>query len=269
MTHDFRQRYGPVALVTGASSGIGRAFAEELATYGINLILVARRIDRLEILAERLEGRNGIGVMPLEVDLADPSAATRILDATASLDIGLIVSSAGFGIDGRFEDGDPARLTDMLTVNCQAAMMLAHGYVPRLRARSDAGGGRGGILFTSAMQGMIGSPYAAAYSATQTFLSTLGEALWAELAPGGIDVLTLCPGATDGEATGMQRLDPAPAADRLTPNEVARLALENLGNGPTYNPHRAGQGSGQAPSGHIATAGHRDTGMNRFSAETG
>ncbi len=232
MSQDFRERYGPTAIVTGASSGIGRAFAEELAGRGINLVLVARRIDRLEVLAERLEDKNRISVMPLEVDLADSTAAARILDATASIDVGLLVSNAGFGTKGPFEKDDPAVMAEMLAVNCHATMMLAHGFVPRLKTR-----GKGGIVLTSSVEGLIGCPYSAVYSATKAFVNALGEALWGELTPEGIDILTLCPGATESEAAAKQGIDPATMTNQQSPEEVARLTLENLRNGPTYIPH--------------------------------
>lgn len=232
MADDFRDRYGPTALVTGASSGIGRAFAEELGARGFNLVLVARRIDRLEVLAERLEDKHRISVMPLEVDLADPTAATRILTATADLDIGLVVSNAGFGSKGAFEQDDPAVMAGILSVNCHATMMLAHGFVPRLKAR-----GKGGIVFTSSVEGLIGCPYSAVYSASKAFVNALGEALWGELTPEGIDILTLCPGATESEAAANQGLDPSKMTNQQAPEEVARLTLDNLTNGPTFLPH--------------------------------
>ncbi|MFT3968165.1 MAG: SDR family NAD(P)-dependent oxidoreductase [Sphingobium sp.] len=232
MTTEFLTRYGPAALVTGASSGIGRAFAEELAGRGFDLVLAARRIDRLEVLAERLEDRSRVSVMPLEVDLADPAAARRLLDATAGIDIGLVVSNAGFGSKGPFEADDPARQAEMLTVNCHATTQIARGFIPRLRAR-----GKGGILFTSSVEGLIGCPYSAVYSATKAYVNALGEALWGELTPDGIDVLTLCPGATESEAAEKQGLDPSKIANQQPAEEVARLALDNLKAGPVYIPH--------------------------------
>jgi short-subunit dehydrogenase len=231
MSQDFRERYGPTVLVTGASSGIGRSFAEILAARGLNLVLAARRIDRLEVLAERLEGKFGITVMPLEIDLGDPTAARRILDATVSLDIGLVVSNAGFGLKGAFEKDDPAVQAEMLMVNCQATTGLAHGFVPRLRAR-----GKGGIIFTSSVEGLIGCPYSAVYSATKAYVNALGEALWGELTPDGIDVLTLCPGATETEAAAKQGIDLSTLTNVQSPDEVATLTLDNLRNGPTFIP---------------------------------
>jgi uncharacterized protein len=229
--NQFLHRYGPAALVTGASSGIGRSFAELLAAKGFDLLLVARRAQRLDELAARLRQQHGIKVTLFPADLAQPSAAAQILEAAVALDIGLLVSNAGFGLKGAFDNGDPKTLAEMLMVNCQAPLLLARGFVPRLRAR-----GRGGILFTSSVEGLIGCPYSSTYAATKAFVNSLGEGLWAELAPEGIDVLTLCPGATDTEAPRLQGIDPATLRNVMAPEEVARLALENLSQGPVYLP---------------------------------
>jgi len=228
---DFLDRYGRVAVVTGASSGIGKAFAELLASKGLDLVLVARRIQHLRDLAARLEKEHRVTVRVQQVDLAESTAAQEILDATVPLDIGLVVSNAGFGLKGEFASGNPKTMTDMLTVNCTTSMLLTHGFIPRLRKR-----GKGGIVLTSSVEGLIGCPYSTAYSASKAFVKSLGEGLWGELTPEGIDVLTLCPGATDTEAPRLQGIDPATLTNVMSPNEVARLALDNLRNGPTYIP---------------------------------
>ena len=229
--NDFVSRYGPAAVVTGASSGIGRSFAAHLAARGLDLVLVARRLDRLNELAVRLHADHGVEVTVCAEDLADPTAADRVLAATGAMDVGLLVSNAGFGLKGRFEAGDAETLADMLLVNCHAATQLAHGLVPRLTER-----GRGGIVFTSSVEGLLGCPFSAVYSATKAYVTALGEALWGELTPAGIDVLTLCPGATDTEAPRRQGIDPASLHDLMSPDDVARLALDNLRSGPTYLP---------------------------------
>jgi hypothetical protein len=107
--------------------------------------------------------------------------------------------------------------------------VLARGFIPRLRRR-----GRGGIIFTSSVEALIGCPYSAAYSASKAFVNGLGEGLWGELTPQGIDVLTLCPGATDTEAPGLQGIDNKTLQNVMSPYEVAKLALENISNGPVY-----------------------------------
>jgi short-subunit dehydrogenase len=224
---DFMARYGPAALVTGASSGIGRSFAEILARMGLNLVLAARRVQRLEELAARLQSEHRIQVKVCQVDLARITAPQQILAATAGIDIGLVISNAGFGFKGAHAGNDPAAMTDMLMVNCNTPMMLAHGFTPRLRAR-----GKGGLVFTSSVEALIGCPYSTAYSASKAFVNALGEGLWGELTPDGIDVLTICPGATDTEAPRLQGIDPATLRNVMSPDEVARFALENMRNGP-------------------------------------
>jgi short-subunit dehydrogenase len=228
---DIAGRYGPVALVTGASSGIGRSFAELLAAKGLDLVIVARRVQRLDELASSLSHRYRVKVTVCQIDLSTTTAAQQMLDATALLDVGLVVSNAGFGLKGRYEEGDPRKLSEMLTVNCHIPMMLAHGFIPRLRKR-----GRGGLILTSSVEGLIGCPFSTVYSATKALVKSLGEGLWGELTPEGIDVLTLCPGATDTEAAALQGIDPKTLHNLMSPDDVARLTLENIRNGPTYIP---------------------------------
>jgi len=226
---EFRARYGPAALVTGASSGIGRAFAEELAARGFDLLVVARRVHRLEDLARSLASQYGTRTEICETDLSERSAAQRILAAGAALDIGLVVSNAGFGMKGEHAANDPEAMTDMLMVNCNMPMQLAHGFIPRLRKR-----GKGGIIFTSSIEALMGCPYSTAYSASKALVNALGEGLWAELQPEGIDVLTLCPGATESEAAGLQGIDITKLQNVMPAREVARLALDHIDDGPVY-----------------------------------
>lgn len=227
--NDFASTYGPVALVTGASSGIGAAFAEQLAMRGLDLILVARRTQRLEELQIRLGKEYGIKVTPISADLAQPDAAAKLLQATDTFDVGLIVSNAGFSMKGDHAHNDPAQLTEMLMVNCQAPLQLTHGFIPKLRER-----GRGGIILVSSIEALIGCPYSAAYSGTKALVKALGEGLWAELQPDGIDVLTLCPGATESEAAARAGMDPSKLQHVMKAEDVASLTLENLKDGPTF-----------------------------------
>lgn len=230
----FKQQFGPVALVTGASSGIGKSFAEKLAALGLDLVLVARRVERLQHLAEELREKHGTRTTICQIDLADVSAAQQILDATAALDIGLIVSNAGFGLKGEHAANDPQQMTEMLMVNCNTPALLTHGFIPRLRQRSEHNGTKGGIILTSSVEALIGCPYSTAYSASKAFVNNLGEGLWGELTPEGIKVLTLCPGATDTEAAAKQGIDPSTLRNVMSPEQVVELTLQNIDNGPIF-----------------------------------
>jgi hypothetical protein len=226
---DFAERYGPVAIVTGASSGIGRAFAEELAARGLDLVMVARRRDRLDEVAADLSDRYGIQVTAVEADLAHIDAAASIAAATATLDVGLLVSNAGFSMKGDHAGNDPAKMTEMLMVNCHAPLQLTRAFIPRLRIRR-----RGGIILTSSVEGLIGCPYSGAYSASKALVKALGEALWAEMRDEGIDVLTLCPGATDTEGAANSGYDVAQMEGTMQPADVAAQTLDRIADGPTY-----------------------------------
>lgn len=246
---NFAKKYGPVALVTGASSGIGQSFAEQLAAAGLDLVLVARRESLLEELASKLRAEHGIEVTVCPADLASVAATTSILDAVSGLDIGLVVSNAGFGFKGEHAGMDPSDLADMLTVNCTTPMLLTRGFIPRLRAR-----GRGGIILTSSIEGLMGCPYSTAYSSSKAFVNSLGEGLWGELTPDGLDVLTICPGATDTDALRRSGIDPATMSNVMSPDEVVKLALDNIENGPTLFP----SGHHKAVFDHLMSIPRRD-----------
>lgn len=228
----FCQTYGSVALVTGASSGIGWAFAEELAKLGLDLVLSARRTDRLQTLSLQLSKAHGTKSTIVEADLSEPSAPEKILKATANIDVGLLVSNAGFNMKGAFESKSASSLAKLLMVNCHAPMQLAHGFIPRLKARQG-----GGMIFTSSVEGLVGSPYSAAYSASKALVNSLSEGLWGELSGLGIDVLALCPGATESEATTLRGIEGMAMQGLQPAADVARLALENIRNGPIYTPN--------------------------------
>lgn len=237
--HDYLRRYGPTALVTGASSGIGVGFAEELAARGFDLVLSARRADRLEELSQRLHAEHGTRTKIVVADLSDPAAPSEILAASEGDDIGLVVSNAGFNMKGTYEKGSASRMARMLTVNCHAPMQIAHGMIPRLKARRSAGtqGKGGGLIVTASVEGLIGCPYSTAYSATKALVVSLCEGLWAELRGHGIEVLACCPGATESEAMAQSNLPESIRKNVQPARECASLTLDNLANGPRYIPN--------------------------------
>jgi short-subunit dehydrogenase len=227
----FLEKYGPWALVTGASSGIGEQFARVLAEAGFDLVLVARRTERIEKLAEELRGSHGVAVEPRTLDLCEPDFLAPLARACEGKDIGLIVSNAGIGAKGLCHEAQREQLTQVLHANCRAPLLLAHAFVPALIER-----GRGGLLLTASIEGFVGFPYSAAYAATKAFVTSFGEGLWGELREHGVDVLVLAPGATDTELLPKSGFDPRDMAGLMSPERVARLALHRLGRGPLYVP---------------------------------
>lgn len=185
---------GQTALVTGASYGIGTAFAHKLAAAGAHLILTARSRDRLEALANELRGKHGVNVTLIEADLAQSDAPQFIFDEVQrqGLRVDLLVNNAGFGAAGDFAKLPLDRQLEMIQVNVTALVALAHLFVqPMLQRRAGA------ILNVSSTAAFQGVPYFAVYSATKSFILTFSEALWAECRDHGVCVSALCPGATE------------------------------------------------------------------------
>lgn len=219
--------YGPAAIVTGASSGIGRSFARLLAEAGFDLLLPARRIDRLNALAKELEDAHGASVVALEVDLNRTDAAATVCAAAAAMDVGLVVNNAGFRDAGPFQDIQLDRAASMIDVNARLPALLTHYMLPHLLKR-----GRGGLLFTGSIEANMGFPFASVYAASKAFIRSLGEGLWGELQAHHIDVLVIEPGSTDTENYARQGVDPAHRGALWHPDDVARAGLQNLANGP-------------------------------------
>jgi short-subunit dehydrogenase len=219
---DFRNRYGAWALITGASSGIGAEFARQLAAQKIDLLLVARRRDRLKELATSLKAEHGIQVKVVALDLAKPNFLAALQKQTAKLNIGLLVNNAGFGIAGEFTANSLERELEMLDVNCRASLILAHFYGGRMAAHR-----RGGIIMVSSVAAFQGVPFMSHYAATKAYDLVLGEGLWYEMKKHGVDVLTLCPGATATEFANVADTKPLPGA--MSTADVVKVALEALG----------------------------------------
>ncbi len=218
-------RFGPWVLITGASSGIGEAFARLLAAQGKHLIVTARRRDRLQRLADELSGAHGVQVRVVEADLATEAGVESVVEAAATVDLGLLVSNAGFGLKGSFLDIPLARQQDMVRVNCLANVTLLHHIGRQLRRR-----GRGGMIITASTAAWQGIPFAGGYAATKAFDLLLAEALAHELEEAGVHVLALCPGPTATEGpprTGVDegRMPVAP----MSAEAVARAGLAGLG----------------------------------------
>lgn len=218
------------ALITGASSGIGNAFARLLAAQGTDLVVVARDEARLTALATELEQCDGVTVEVLVADLADRSqletVAERLQSTTSPID--LLINNAGFGFTGDFIDLDPDLETSVVDVNVSAMHRLAHAAGTAMSARQ-----RGGIINVSSVAGFGPSPKAATYAATKAFVTSFSEALHMELGPFGVVVSCLCPGLT---RTEFQRranspTDAVPAAFWQSADVVAAAGLRGLAAG--------------------------------------
>ncbi len=183
--------FGPWALVTGASSGIGKEFARQLAASGLNLVLVARRLPLLEDLGRTLAKAYGIDYRALSLDLSQEGFLETLEAATRDLDIGLVVSNAGTANPGAFLSSDPSLLHQMVRLCVLAHLDLAHHFGGRLAAR-----GRGGIILLSGMGASQGVPYMANDSATRAYVLTLGETLNMELKKHHVNVTVLLPSPT-------------------------------------------------------------------------
>lgn len=226
----FRARYGPWAVVTGASSGIGREMATRLAEAGLDLVLVARSRRTLEQMAAELTARHGVEVSVVAADLALAMGVEAVEEATYDLDTGLLVAAAGFGTSGPFLESSLEKELEMLGVNCRAPLEMSLHFGRRFAER-----GRGGIVLMGSVVGFQGTPKAAHYSATKAYVQTLAEALHAELAAFGVDVLACAPGPTDsGFATraGMRM------GTTLSPADVVQPTLDALGRRSTVLPGR-------------------------------
>ncbi|MFB9235753.1 SDR family NAD(P)-dependent oxidoreductase [Plantactinospora siamensis] len=221
----FAARYGPWALVAGASEGLGAAFARQLAERGLNLILVARRSEPLAELAGRLPTR----AEPVAADLGTADGLRRVTEAARGREVGLVVANAAYAPIGRFADLDPEQTRRAVDLNCRAPLELAHHFLPPMLARR-----RGGLIIMSSLAGLQGAPPISVYAATKAFGTILAEGLWAELRGTGVDVLACVAGAVATPNLAGAKGRPAPGT--RTPDQVAAAALRGLGHGPRVVP---------------------------------
>ena len=222
--------FGKWALITGASAGIGVAFAEELAAGGTNLVLTARRKGRLDELARRLTAAYKIGTEVFSADLADAGAPQKIFDFTKEkgVEIELLINNAGFGQYGEFPSVEKQRLLDMVQVNCTAVVHLTRLYLPEMIARR-----RGDVLILASTASFQAVPYISTYAATKAFDLLFAEGLAEEMKPHGIRVCALCPGSTESEfhtVAGQEKFQ----RNAETAEKVARTGLKALAAGRSY-----------------------------------
>jgi short-subunit dehydrogenase len=225
INHD---RYGPWALVTGASDGIGRATAALAAADGLNVVLAARSEAKLRSLATELAAAHGVETRIVAVDLSRPTGAATLLDAVDGLDIGLAVLAAGFGTNGPLADSTRVDELEMIAVNVTAVAELAQAFAHRLVER-----GRGGVVLFGSILGWQGVPGQANYAATKAYVQSLAEGLHGELKPHGVDVLSVAPGPVH---TGFAARAGMTMSSATTPDVVAAATWSALGRRGTVVP---------------------------------
>jgi len=224
---EFSDRYGPWAVVAGASEGIGASVARLLGERGINVVLVARRQAALEEVAATVKTE----ARAVALDLSRPHADSALVAATEGLEVGLLVYNAGADpYSSNFLDQPLESWAGMVRRNVDTVVGACHRYGSAMVARR-----RGGIVLVTSGAAWVGGAHLAAYGASKAFDLILGEALWAELKPHGVDVLSMVLGATDTPA--FRRVLKGRDFDGMAdPDDVARDMLANLAEGPTWPP---------------------------------
>lgn len=228
---EWKERYGPWALVTGASSGLGAEFTRQLSARGVHVVMVARREDRMEELAGEVQAAHGVLTRILPVDLTAPGACDHVAEEVQRLEIGLLVNNAGFGMSGAFADLDGDRQARMAVLNCVVPTLLTSRLLPPMLER-----GRGGVIFLASTAAYQPTPYLAAYGASKAYNLMLGESLWHEYRKKGVDGLALSPGFTKTEFSDVASIRDAGGFRESTPPVVVSAALNALGRKPSVMP---------------------------------
>ena len=230
---DFAEKYGPWAVVAGASQGTGRAYARQLAQKGLSLVLIARQLEPLDLLAQELRATYGVECVTASIDLGQYDACDRVIAAVGDRDVGLYVSNAGADPNGsRFLDKEVEAWRSLVTRNVLTTMLCCHHFGGRFRAR-----GKGGLLLVNSFACYGGGQFLACYTGSKAFDLNFGESLWSELRPHGVDVLCLVMGMTDTPAFNALLAEkglPLPQGV-ASPEDVAAFGLANLANGPVQN----------------------------------
>lgn len=216
---------GKTALVTGASSGIGRSFAKELAARGMSLVLVARSGDALKSLAEEITQQYPVRAEVIQADLSREQSAWRVAAEVEQreMDVDLLVNNAGFLTHGHFETISAEREHDEIMVNIAAMVDLTHAFLPGMLNRRE-----GGIINVASIAGFQPIPYMAVYAASKAFVISFSVALWEECRGRNVRVVTLCPGTTDTPFFDVAQAPEAALGKKRTPEQVVATALRGL-----------------------------------------
>jgi short-subunit dehydrogenase len=230
---NFAERYGPWALIAGASEGTGRAFARKVAAQGVNCILIARREGPLVALAADIRAESDVDCITAAIDLAAPDALDKIVEAVGAREVGLFISNAGSDPNGsRFLDRDLSTWMELVQRNVVTMMQCCYHFVRPMRDR-----GKGGLLLVNSGACYGGSTFMAGYSASKAFTLCFGESLWGELRHQNVHVLTLIMHMTDTPALRTLLAEkglPVPSSIASS-EDVAEVGLARLPFGPVHN----------------------------------
>ena len=224
----FATKYGPWALITGASRGLGAEFARQCAEHGLNVILLATNEQLLKALAESIKQTYAVEVKTIALDLSREDILREITPITDSLEIGLLINNAGISRVAPFLEHTPDHLVKQLHVNTRAGLILAHHFAENMIGRK-----RGGVIFLSSASAMFGTAYCANYAATKAYNLILAESLWYEFKPLGVDVLGFMAGSTKTPGWDANLPRPAKFVKGMDAKTTVAEALKALGKQPS------------------------------------
>ena len=228
MESNWKRRYGDWALVTGASSGLGADFVRQLAQKKMNIILVARRVDKMNAIAEEVENDCSVKTQVIGQDLIKSDAVVNIRNKVGDKEIGVLINNAGYGVLGRFDENDYDYQVEMVKLNCVAPVALTQAFIDPMIKR-----GKGGVIFLASTVAYQGVPYFSVYTATKSFNLFLAEGLWGEYRNQGIDILGLSPGYTATEFQSHAHIKRVKGPTPAKSEDVVGLAIRKLGKKPS------------------------------------
>lgn len=220
----FKSKYGPYAIITGASDGLGKQYAYQLAHRGVSVLITARREEELNQIADDIKKKFNVDAIPVGADLSKQDDVQKIISSASDLEVNLLINNAGFATTGEFVESDINRELEMLYVSTRAPLILSRHFGNLMKQRK-----RGGIIMLSSIVAFTPIPLWSQYTAVKAFDLNFGLSLYGELKPYNVDVLTVCPGAT---ITGFQKAAGVKPIMSMTAEKVVKISLDALGNKP-------------------------------------